>query len=232
MQSRAVFVFLVLTSCAAAQFDTKRSDDLSATAFVSVADFRIPARARKEFEKANELLAKQNLTEALQKLNKAIAIYPAYAMAYNNLGVVAGRLGDAEREREAYEKAISIDGHLTLPYVNLGKMDILTGHFADAEAALNKASAFDFGNPVPLILLSYSQLKNGHLEEAVANSQKAHGLSKPHAASHRVAAWVFEQERQLDRARAELQTFLEEEPSGPEAESARKELEMVRGLSR
>ena len=109
MQSRVLFVLVLLTSCAVAQFDTKRSDDLAATTFVSVADFRIPARARKEFQKANDLLAKQNLTQALQRVNKAIAIYPAYAVAYNNLGVICGRLGDQEREREAYEKAISID---------------------------------------------------------------------------------------------------------------------------
>ena len=232
MTSRALVVLFLLTICAAAQFDAKPGDDLSAKAFVSVSDFRIPARARKEFDKANELLARQNLTQALQKLNRAIAIYPAYAVAYNNVGVVCGLLGDPEREREAYEKAISIGDHFALAYVNLGRVDIIAGNFADAEAAWIKASAFDPSDPMTLILLTYSELKDGHLEDAIANGEKAHALSKPHAISHRIAARVFEQKRQADRAVAELQTFLEEEPTGPRADTARKELDIVRALSR
>jgi protein O-GlcNAc transferase len=230
MQSRAIFVFLLMTSCAAAQFNAKPSDDLSAKSLVSVTDFRIPARAQKEFNKANQLLAKQNLTQALQQLNKAIAKYPGYAASYNNLGVILGRLGDQEREREAYEKAISLDDHYALAYLNLGKLDIFDGNFADAEAALSKASDFDSSNPVTLILLSYSQLKDGHLEEALANTQRAHALSKPHAPSHSVAAWIFEQKGQFDRTMAELQMFLEEEPTGPRADAVRKQLEALRVL--
>ena len=232
MQSRVVLVSLLLIGCAAAQFDARRSDDFSTKAFVSAVDLRVPARARKEFDKASELFVKQNLTQALQKLNDAIAIYPAYAVAYNNIGVIRGLLGNPEQEREAYEKAISIDDHFALAYVNLGRMEIVAGNFADAEAALNKASAFDPKDPMTLTLLTYSELKDGHLEEAIANSQKAHALSKPHAISHRVAARVYEQKQQFDRAIAELQTFLQEEPSGPRADAARRELDNVRKLRR
>jgi thioredoxin-like negative regulator of GroEL len=73
-------------------------------------------------------------------------------------------------------------------------------------------------------------VKEGHLEEAIANSNKAHALPKPHAASHKVAAWAFEKNGRLDRALAELLTFLEEGPSGARADAARKELEMVQAL--
>ena len=230
MNGRVWFILLLSTNFAAAQFETKRSDDLGAKAFVSASDLRVPARARKEFDKANELLTKQNLTRALRKLNKAIAIHPAYADAYNNVGVIFGLLGDADREREAYKKAISIDDHFAVAYLNLGKVNIITGDFGEAESVLSKVSAFDPGDPMTLILLSYSQLKNGHFEQAIANSEKAHALSKPHAASHRVAAWIFERRGQLDRALGELKAFLEEEPAGPRADAARKELEMMQAL--
>jgi len=199
-----------------------------ANALVSASDLGIPARARREIDRANELLDRQDWMHAEQKLRKAIAIYPECAVAYNNLGVIYGRLGDREHEREALEKAISINEHFALAYVNVGKMDIAAGDFASAETALNKASGFDSAGPTALILLAYAELMDRRFEGAVAASRRAHALDKPHALAHRLAANALEQEGQAAGAIAELQRFLAEEPTGPRADAARKELAAVR----
>lgn len=199
-----------------------------ASALVSASDLGIPARARKEVERACKLLGKLDLTDAEQSLRKAIAIYPDFAEAYNNLGVIYGRLGDREHEREALEKAIRINERLAPAYVNLGKMRIAAGDFASAETALNKASRFDPVDPATLILLAYSELMDRRFEEAVAASRKAHALDKPHSLVHRLAANALEQEGQAAGAIAELALFLAEEPTGPRADAARKELAAVR----
>src|ERR1035441_7001687 len=67
---------------------------------VSAADLSVPSRARKELDKANELAGKQKWEQAIHELNKAITIDPAYAVAYNNLGVIYSHLGDHGREVE------------------------------------------------------------------------------------------------------------------------------------
>ena len=92
-------------------------------AFVSAGDLAVPSRARKEVDKAVELMRKRELEPAIQRLHKAIAIYPPYAVAYNNLGVIYSRLGDLERERVALQKAVDLNDHYELAYVNLGRMD-------------------------------------------------------------------------------------------------------------
>ena len=199
-----------------------------ASALVSASDLGVPVRARKELDRANEMMAKQDLTRAMQELRKAIAIYPACAVAYNNLGVIYGRLGDHEREREALQKAISINDRFALAYVNLGKMNIGAGDFPGAEMALNKAAGFDSADALTLILLAYAELMDRRFDEAVAASRKAHALDKPHALVHRLAANALEQERQVAGAIAELELFLAEEPTGPSADAARKELAEVR----
>jgi Flp pilus assembly protein TadD len=177
------------------------------------------------------LLGKQDLTHAEQRLRKAIAIYPDFAVAYNNLGVIYSRLGDHEREREALQKAISLDERMAPAYVNLGKMSIGAGDFASAETALNKASRFDPVDPATLILLAYAELMDRRFDEAVATSRKAHSLDKPHALAHRLAANALEQKGQAAAAIAELEIFLAEEPTGPRADAARKELADVRAVS-
>jgi tetratricopeptide (TPR) repeat protein len=203
---------------------------LPASALVSASDLGIPARARKELRKADELLAKRDLPQALQSLNTAVAIYPSYALAYNNLGVIYARLGDRERAREALHRAISVNDHFALAYVNLGRMSVVANDFSSAEDALIKASAFDPTDATTLMLLAYAELMDGRLDDAITSSRQAHAIGKPHAFVHRVAARAFEQKRQLDRAITELQTFLEEAPSGPRADEARHELEVVQSL--
>jgi tetratricopeptide (TPR) repeat protein len=196
--------------------------------FVSANELGVPAQARREVEKANEFLVKRDYTHALQRLKKAVAVYPAYAGAYNDLGVIYGRTGDVAHEREALERAISLNDHFALAYLNLARMNIVGSDFRAAKTALEKASAFDPGDPVSLTLLAYVELSEGDLDSAIATSQKAHGLSKPHAFAHHLAARAFESEKQFDRAIAELETSLLEEPVGPRADGARQELEILR----
>jgi tetratricopeptide (TPR) repeat protein len=198
--------------------------------FVSAADLGIPARAQKEFDKSNELVARQDLTKATQSLNRAIAIYPAYAGAYNNLGVIYARLGDRTKEREALQKAISINDHFAPAYVNLGRMNIAVRDFPSAESALSKASSFDPTDPMTLVLLAYSEFMDRHFDEVIAASQKAHALQGTHAYVHQLAARAFEQKRDAAHAITELEQFLKEEPEGPRADVARKELAAVRAI--
>ncbi|HVH81014.1 MAG TPA: tetratricopeptide repeat protein, partial [Stellaceae bacterium] len=197
-------------------------------AFVSTSDLGIPGRARKEFDKANELIGKRELEQAIQKLNKAISIYPGYAGAYNNLGVLYAWRGDQVRERESLEHAIRLNDHFALAYLNMGRMNIAAGDFPAAEAVLDKASTFNPEDPMALILLSWAEFQQAHFDEAIATSRKAHLLGNDHAFAHRVAARAFEKQRNKEGAIAELELFLKEQAPGPAAEAARRELEIVK----
>lgn len=195
--------------------------------FVSVSELAIPQRARKEFAKASQSFAKRNWTQARDRLNKAISFYPSYAGAYNNLAVAYAHLGDADSERQALEKAIALDSHFALAHLNFGRMDLQRGKIPDAMTELNTAEALNPQNPIVFILLSYCQFLQKHFDDAIAVSNEAHKLSGAHSLAHRIAARAFEQKGQFDRAATELNVFLQEEPTGPAAESARKELQFV-----
>jgi Flp pilus assembly protein TadD len=245
MKSRAFLFLLLIAGPAAAQSDVdiapagaaelqKRFNhaasslgDSSSSGLVTVSELSIPAKARKEFDRALQSLGKQDLKHALERLNKAVEIYPAFPGAYNNLGVVCARLGDAACEREALARAIELNGHFILAYLNWARMSLANSDFKDAEAALTKVFNLDPSDATAMVLLAYSQFLQGHGQEAIATTGRAHTLGQPHAFAHRVAARAWEQERQWDRAVAELKMFLEEEPNGPRSDSVRRELEMV-----
>lgn len=209
----------------------KRADSArGAGAMVSAADLGVPPRAQKEFDKANKLIDDKELSKAIKALERAIAIYPTYANAYNNLGVIYARIGDRDHERAALEKAISINDHFAPAYVNVGRMKIATNDFAGAESALLKATACDPLDAMSFVLLGYAEFMNHHVDQAIAASHKAHTLDGPHAFVHEVAARAYAQKHDAKNAIAELELFLQEEPTGERAEGARKELAALQAI--
>lgn len=196
---------------------------------VSAVDLNVPDNARQEFDKASDLIAKENWWKAADKLDRAIALYPNYASAYNNKAVVLGRLGKRAEEREALLKAVSLNDHFADAYTNLARMDIVDKNFPEAETFLNKAAAADPSNPKTMTLLANVQLLNRHYEDAIASCKKVHAgpLQEAHALVHYIAARAFEHQNRPADARTELQTFLKEEPSGARADAVKKELTSV-----
>jgi tetratricopeptide (TPR) repeat protein len=211
--------------------DEKRGE-VRDSAFVSVLDLGVPHRARKEYEKANQSFARRDWTQARDRLNKAISIYPAYADAYNNLAVAYEHLGDANQERQALEKAIAFNDHYALARLNFGRLEIGEGKLSEAEVSLKKAAALAPQDPRVLIVLGYCQFLQKHFDDTIVTSQEAHKLSAPHAIAHRLAARAYEQKRQFDSAAIELNLFLQEQPVGPAAEATRKELQIVEAAQR
>lgn len=195
---------------------------------VNAAHFNIPENARKEFDKAGEAMAHEQWDKARSSLNKAIEIYPEYALAYNNLGVVYSRINDPVRESEALNKAISLDEHLASAYVNLAELCIRQKDYNRAESLLQKAIPLDPTHAKNYMLLADAQLLNQQYDAAIASAQKAHGL--PHeklALTHYIAAKAYEHQNRPKEAISELQEFLKEEPQGARADHMRQELQQL-----
>lgn len=192
---------------------------------ISVSDLKVPRRAAKEFDKATRQMDAQKWTAAAASLERAIAMYPEYAAAYNNLGVVYARNGDRGREAEALQHAIAVDSHFVPAYVNLGRMEVAEKKFGAAESELKAAVALDPENGIAFVLLTYAEYMNKHFEDVIKDCNKVHALNNvPHAFAHWSAAFALEQKHQIAEAGAEFSTFVQEEPSGQRADDARKEL--------
>src|SRR5262249_26034411 len=75
------------------------------TALVSAVDFnqRAPDQARKEYERASQLIGKGDFLKAIEHLKQAIDIYPDYLMARNDLGVQYLKLKQLEPAAEQFE---------------------------------------------------------------------------------------------------------------------------------
>lgn len=214
------------------QFQTvmvRRTDEAGAKngpgSMVAVQDMNIPKAARKQFNKATDLIANQEWKKALERLKQALALYPNYVQAYNNLGVVYGRMGDRDAERTALQRAVSLNDHFAPAWLNLGRMAIVDRDFRSAEGFLDKASALTPADSQTLLILANVQLLNLRYDDAIATCHKVHRLGEDsHSLVHFIAARALEHESRLPDAEEQLHTFLQEEPTGVRADAARKEL--------
>jgi Tfp pilus assembly protein PilF len=194
----------------------------AAAAFISVSELGIPVAARKDFEKANRLISRQEWAKAKEPLSKAISICPNFAAAYNNLGAVYFHTGDMAQAREALQKAIVINDHMAMAYVNLGRLSYRTKDFAGVEGFINKALTLGAPDADELTLLAYAELADRHLDQVIETSHQAHRSQLGHHAYlHVVAAKADEMQGKDDVAVAELQQYLSEEPIGKRAERVR-----------
>jgi tetratricopeptide (TPR) repeat protein len=191
------------------------------SSMVSAGGLNVSPKAQKELDQANEAMARQDWKKALERLNKAIALDPHYAAAYNNLGVLYAHMNDDAHEQEALEKAISLDDHFAAPCVNLAKLFLRQKNFPKAEPLLEKAVSADPTNADSLMLLADAQYMNHHYDAAIASAHEA-ALTKTHPAFvHYIAARAYDKENRREEALAELQLFLKEEPTGARADYVR-----------
>ncbi len=192
---------------------------------VSAGELNVPDKARKELEKGNEAMQRERLDEAQQRFKKAITLYPQYASAYNNLGVLYMKAGDQKAGREAFEKAVSLNQQYPRAYINLARLFIAENNFREAENLLKKSLALEPTNPESLTLLARAQLTLGKLEEALQNARKVHSVPHPQeAVAHIIAARVLQSRHQQDEALAEYEQYLKESPDGPTSAKVRETL--------
>ena len=196
--------------------------------FVSAASLNIPEKARKEFDKGLNGLDKKDYPEAQKHFEKAVAIYPKYAAALNNLGYVAMLNGQNAEGEAFFEKAIAADDQYPGAYLNLARVRWGQSRFDDAEKLLVKDTSLDPQNVEAICLLANVAARKGKYDEAITLARKVHTM--PHeafAVAHYIAGLSFQEKNQLNDAAVEFRQYLKEAPEGKSATNARTALANV-----
>jgi Tfp pilus assembly protein PilF len=180
----------------------------------SVTDLNIPAEAKKEFDKATSDMEQKNWMEAKGHLERAIAIYPKYALAHNNMAVTYLKLGDGANAVESFRTALQLDEHLGQANVYLGRFYYDNKDYKQAEPYLLRAASVEPRNPQILMVLANAQMQNGEADQALANAQKVHSLPdhKKFAVAHLIAAQILSDRGDNQRVSEEYKQFLREDP--------------------
>lgn len=203
-----------------------KTKDQDRSATVSVSEMNVPPKAKEEMQKGNDAFAKGDLATAQQCFEKAVSIYPKYARAYANLGIIAAKSGDRVKARELFSKAVEADDKFLPAYVSLARMDFQDKDYKKAEEELRKVLNQNPTMTDALALLASAEYGNKDYDAALVDAQRVHMQPnhEQYASMHLLAAQVLEMQSRNDEAIAEYRIFLKEDPNSPQAPKVRQAL--------
>ncbi len=128
--------------------------------------------------KSVEALLSDSLNLAYRYTKRALETDSDSAIAWNNLGVLYGRVGQPELSIAAYERAIALDERIYSATSNLANSYRLTGQIAQAELLENEIESFRNMNPYYHSALADDNIAEGEYDKAIGHLEKA--LSQKH----------------------------------------------------
>lgn len=133
------------------------------------------ASALAALQKGRELLASQNLNEALLELSRATSIDPTLAEAHSLIGVVYERKGLGNLARESFEEAVNVAKEDAQHLNNLGYLLYKQGDYKNATKLLKRAAKIQPDNPTIWNNLGLAQFERGKFDDAYKSFVRASG---------------------------------------------------------
>ena len=183
---------------------------------VSVRDLKIPGKARNEFRKGLECMAKKDPAGSLSHFTKATQAFPDYYEAYYHAGLMETKLGHRDEAMQDFQRAIDLSGgRYAWADFGMGYLLYQEGKPGEAEAIVRRGLEVDGDSPDGYALLGMALLRLNRVEEA-ENSARAALLRKPDfAEAYLVLADVYARRRNFREQLQDLDAYLQLDPTGP-----------------
>ncbi len=201
---------------------------------VSFTSLQAPKDAKKAYEKGLDAAKKKKWAEAQGSLEKAVAIYPKYAVAWYELGRTFHEQSNVEQARNAYVKAVEADAKFVKPYMPLALIAANEKKWDDAERYSSELLRL---NPVDYAYAYfYNSIANFNLRKLDAAERSAREgvkLDSQHQVPRmeHVLGVILANKQDYAGAAQYLRGYLEHAPNAPDADAVRKQLAEVEKFS-
>ncbi len=216
---------------------------------LSATPYKAPRDASRAYEKGVEAERNGKLADARKYFERAVKVYPRYAIAWFQLGTVLQKEEQNDAARKAYIQATTMDTKFLPPYLSLALMAYraanwtevlkLTGHILDLNP-LNQAAAT--GYILDLDPLNYTEAyfynavanyKLNKIEDAEKSALKAEHLDlrTRFPRVHLLLAEIFARKNNYAMAILEIKTYLDLAPHAKDVDHVREELAKLEKLN-
>lgn len=159
----------------------------------------VPKEAVSVYNHALDLSNKGDYHPALAEYKKAIEMHPMFIEAYNNIGEIYSKMGDADNAISSYLDALKIDRHyrvllnLGVEYFNKGQYIAALGHFQESVSIDdNFIEGHFYAGMVEFNLKEY--------ENSEKNFLKVVKLDKKHLKANYLLAYIYYEWKQYKKA--------------------------------
>src|SRR4051812_18894668 len=196
--------------------------ETSASAPGAVLNARVAAitpEAKKEFDAGQQAMGTNDLPGSAQHFQKAIALYPNYAEAYQLLGVAQLQMAQKPEDLKAVEasemKAIDLEKDLPNAYYILGIARASMGNTPAAEEPFTTFISKDPNNPDGHFELAKTEFALNKFPEAEMHARKAIELKEKNPGVHVILGYALLRQKKPDDAKRAFQEYLKVAPDSP-----------------
>jgi len=202
---------------------------------ISVTSAMAPKDAKKAMERAQNLIRKEKWDEASKQLQKAVEIYPKYAVAWADLGRVREHLNDTEGARKSFAMALEADGKLVTPYLALATMSAQEKKWQEVSDYTDRAlklNPVDFPQAYLLNSMSSFYMKKMDVAEKSAREGITHDAEHHFPQMNELLGQVLIEKQDYAGAAEQFREYLRYAPEGSDTAAARRQLaDIERSLS-
>ncbi len=213
----------------------KKTLDASRTGkIVSAAELRqvVPSAAKKQYELGLKFVSKGNFQQAATHFQEALAIYPEYLAARNDLGAQYLKLKRLDEADQQFAVVLRDDPKNFNATFNTGLVQFERRNYQEALPLLQQATALDSTRPVARLWIGITKLELGDLESAEAELTRSLIMGGNECvAAHYHLARIFKLRGEPAEAARSVQTYLQVAPRGEfvkEAKELARQLENKR----
>jgi tetratricopeptide (TPR) repeat protein len=201
---------------------------------VSATSLRAPKDAKKAYEKSKQASQKNKIDEAQAELQRAVQIYPQYALAWNDLGWLYTKTNHLEKARNAFAQSRSADDRFVPPYMGLASLALRESKWPEAAEMSAKAMELDAVEfPAAFYYNAVANFQLGQLDHAEQTARQAERMNAQRAIPQidLLLGMILAQKHDYSGAAEELKQYLKAEPTAPNADRVRQELAELEKLA-
>jgi tetratricopeptide (TPR) repeat protein len=190
--------------------------------------------ARSFYEKGLTFAKSGETEKAIEQLKQAVAYYPEFVLALNELGVQYLKAGLAGKAVEVLEKAIRLKPDAFSPRLNYGIALLQNRKYAEAETHLRQAVSSNNDFATTHLYLGMTLIHLSKYDEAERELVKAIELagSSPYLAqAHYYLGGIYWRKKEYKLAADQLETYLKQSPNASDAEKVKATIATLREKS-
>jgi tetratricopeptide (TPR) repeat protein len=200
---------------------------------ISATSLQAPKDAKKAFEKGTDALKKKKFEEAQKQLEKAVELYPKYATAWFELGMLYQQRKQVDLAKKAYAQALAADAKFVKPYLQLTQFSVQEQKWqevADTTSRVIKLNPFDF--PFAYFYNSAANFNLRNFDAAEKSAREALKLDTQHRIPkiEHLLGIILANKQDYTGAAEHMKSYLQQVPEASDVDLVKKQLAEIERL--
>jgi len=189
-----------------------------------------PKDAKKAYDKAREAEKKNKTADAERDLQKAVEIYPKYAVAWYELGMLYQQDKKLDEAKKCYAESLKADSKFVSPYGQLARLAALEQNWEQtAEYSSKSLKLNPYYSPEVYFFSAVANLNLKNLD--VAEEHAREGLKMDtrnrNPRMNQVLGVVLAQKQDFKGAAESMKSYLRLSPNAPDMDTVKRQLQEI-----